>query len=888
MGDIRKMFDPKTIVLIGATEEAGSVGRQTFENLLLSEGRRIYPINPNRKTVLGQECHPGIGSISEHIDLAIIATPAPTVPGLVDECGRAEVEGIIILSAGFGETGTEGKRLEEQLIEIRSRYAMRIMGPNCLGFIRSNIGLNASFMQLYPEPGKIAFISQSGQLGDAIVDWGTNAHIGFSMFASLGSMIDVDFGDLIDYLGNDRDTRSIMIYMESVGHAKRFLSAARGFARSKPMVILKPGRFEEKPKSAFSHTGAITGSDQAYDAAFKRVGLVRVQEVADLFNVTEVLDSRHLPKGNRLAIVTNAGGVGIIATDTLLSMGGELAKLTRESLEKLNGVLPSHWSRGNPVDILGDADISRYSESIDICLNDPGVDGVLVVQAPRSPANRAELAKALVELSKRARKPLIYTRMGGTDVKEGLEYLLQNDIPTYETPEDAVKTYLYMCKYRRNLELLYETPAEMPGARTSPKFHLKALIRKALKGHDRALNEEESVRFLSDYGIPTVRTLIAKSVEEALRMARDMGYPVVLKVASPDIPHKTDIGGVITGIDSDGALKDAYGLLHQKIRERAPGTDLKGMVVQKMIERIDYEVIVGSKKDRDFGSVIVFGMGGIGAGIFRDFSVGLPPLNQTLARRLMEETAVYKMLHGYGGKAPADMRQLEQILVSFSSLIVDFPEIAEMDINPIAITGGQACALDARIVLDRDVLDRSTPYPHLAITPYPTRYIMPWTLPDGTDVLLRPIRPEDEPLEHEMLTSLSEQTLTERFFSPIKDITHQMLIRFCNIDYDREMAIVAEIREAEQRRIIGIGRLIIEPDFRSGQFAVLVHDDYQGKGLGYTLIDMMIGIAQGKGLEEIWGIVLLTNERMLKACRKLGFAKDIPRDGICRVALQLK
>ncbi|NLW34103.1 bifunctional acetate--CoA ligase family protein/GNAT family N-acetyltransferase [Syntrophorhabdus aromaticivorans] len=890
MGDLKKMFNPKSIALIGASEKEGSPGRLTLENLLLSKERKIFPVNPNRKTVLGLSCHPTILDVPGHIDLVIILTPAHTVPQCVEECGRAGVEGIIIVSSGFREIGEEGKRLEDEIIAIRKQYGVRIIGPNCQGIIRPNINLNTSFLKPNPEPGNIAFISQSGQLGDAIVDWGTHAHVGFSMFASLGSMIDVDFGDLVDFLGDDYDTRSIMIYMENVGDARKFLSAAKGFARNKPMVILKPGIFEESARAVVSHTGAMAGSDRVYDAAFKRVGLVRVKEVADLFNMAEVLDSSHLPRGPRLAIITNAGGVGIIATDTLLSLGGKLAKLTDESMERLHAVLPPHWSKSNPVDILGDADIARYTSAMDICIGDPNVDGLLVIHAPRAIAQRVELARAVVECAQRVQKPIVCTRMGGRGVKDAVEFLVQHNIPIYDTPEEAVKTYLYMYKYKRNLELMYETPSRLSVAgKQSPKFHLKALIRKAMREDSTILNEEESVRFLKNYAIPTVRTLIAQTVEEALRIAKDMGYPVVLKIASPDISHKTDVHGVITGIDNEKALKEAYKGLLTKIRETAPGATRSGVIVQKMLEKIDYEIIIGSKKDRDFGSIIIFGMGGIGTRIFKDFSVGLPPLNQILARRIMEETEVYTMLQGYRGKPAADLRQLEEILVNFSNLITDFPEIAEMDINPIAISDGKAYALDAGIVLDRDVQDYSSPrsYPHLAITPYPTGYIMPWTLPDGTEVLMRPIMPEDEPLEHEMLTTLSEQTLKERFFTVIEDITHEMLIRFCNIDYEREMAIVTEIREGNTRKIVGIGRLIVEPDFKSGQFAVLVHDSFQGKGLGFALIDMMIGIAQEKGLDEIYGIVLSENERMLKICRKLGFSRTLLPDGISRVTLRL-
>ncbi len=881
------MFDPETIAVIGATEREGSVGRAILENLLLSKDRKIFPVNPNRKTVLGIMCYSSITEVSEPIDLAIIAIPARIVPEIVEECGKSGVEEIIIVSAGFKEIGEEGRKIEEQIREIRMRHGMRILGPNCLGVIRPSVSLNASFLKANPKPGKIAFISQSGALGSAILDWAIDANVGFSIFASLGSMIDVDFGDLIDLLGEDPNTKSIMIYMESIENAKKFMSAARGFARNKPIIVVKSGRFAESSKASLSHTGAMAGDDQVYDAAFKRVGVVRVKEVEDLFNAAEVLDSANLPKGPRLAIITNAGGPGVMATDALIELGGELAELSDESLKELNSVLPPYWSKSNPIDVLGDSDTARYVKAIKVCLNDE-VDGILVIYTPQGAAKTDDLAKSVAEIAKNAWKPIITAWMGGEEVEEARKILSQHDIPTYETPEDAVKTYEYMYRYARNLELLYETPAELPIDQAPPKHNLKALIRRIVKEGRTILTEDESKRFLMNYGIPVTRPYIAKNVEKAIRIANEIGYPVVLKIVSPEIVHKSDVGGVVGGIESEKRLRDEYEKLIRRVKEKAPEARIEGLAVQKMIENIDYEIIVGSKKDEDFGSIILFGMGGIGTEIFGDFSIGIPPLNQTLARRLMEETEVYRMIQGYRGRQPADIRQLEQIIVSFSNLIVDFPEIAEMDVNPLAVSKGKAYALDARIVIDKDSLDYTSQYPHLVTTPYPTRYITPWRLLDGTEVLLRPIRPEDEPLEHEMLTTLSEDSLRGRFFHVIKKIPHEKLTRFCNIDYDREMAIVAEVREGKKRRIAGIGRLIIDHDFQEGEFAVLVHDDYQGRGLGYKLVDTLIGIAQGKGLEKIYGIVLTDNYRMLRISEELGFSIEQMHDGTSRVALALK
>lgn len=887
MGDLGKMFDPKSVALIGATNKKGSIGRKILENLLLGE-RKVFPINPRKKTIFDLPAYPDISSVPEKIDLVVIATPARTVPSLIEECGKVGVEGAIIVSSGFREVGEEGRQIEEQILELKKRYGLRIVGPNCLGIIRPHIGLNTTPLVSNPVPGNIAFISHSGAFGRALVDWGIDTHLGFSIFASLGSMIDVDLGDLIDYLGYDARTKSIMVYMEeSIGDVKKFISAARGFARNKPIVLLKPARIADGRKVFHTHTGRLATSDRVYDAVFRRVGVVRVKAAADLFNTAGVLYSKHLPKGPRLLVMTNAAGVGTMAVNTLTEMNGRIATLSERSVEKIRAVMPAYWRESVPVDLLRDADVSRYSEVVKVCLEDEGIDGILVIFTPQGTARSDELARAIAGIANEAWKPIVTTWMGGKEAQEGREIFFENNIPTYDTPEEAVKTYLYMYSYQRNLELLYETPADVPIDEAPPKNNLKALIRRALAGGRTVLTEEESKRFLSNYRIPTIKTHVAASIEQAVNLARMEGFPVVLKINSPDIFHKSDVGGVVLGISSEEELKDEYTKMMLRIREHCPAITVTGVTIQKMIERIDYEVILGAKKDEDFGSVILFGMGGIGVQIFCDYSIGLPPLNQALAKKLMEETRVYRLLQGYRGKPPADLHKLEQIILSFSNLITDFPEIAEMDINPIALSNGDAYALDARIILDNNIGEHSSTHPHLIITPYPTKYVMHWRLPDGTEVLLRPIKPEDEPLEHEMLMSLSEETLRERFFQAIKHITHEMHIRFCNIDYDREMAIVAEIREGDKRRIIGIARLIMEPDLKRGEFAVVVHDDFHGKGLGYKLLDTVIGIGQEKGLEECYGFVLSDNRKMINVCKKLGCTSEVLPDGITRVSLLL-
>jgi acetyltransferase len=889
MADIEKMLAPKTVALIGATDKEGTVGEATLKNLLIGKGKHtVYPVNPTHESVMGMKCYPNIAAIPEHIDLAVIATPAKSVPEVVEECGKAGVDGVVIISAGFREVGKEGVELEEKIRTIRTKYGFRLLGPNCVGFVRPGAHLNATFLRDNPEPGSIAFISQSGALGSAILDWATVSHVGFSMFASVGSMLDLDFGDLIDFLGSDPSTRSIILYVEGIGNAKKFMSAARGFARSKPIIVLKAGKYNTGAKAVQSHTGALAGDFEVYDAAFKRVGVVRVDEIGDLFNCASVLDSKRLPTGPRLAIVTNAGGPGVVASDYVTDLKGELAKLSDRSMRVLDEHLPPYWSHGNPVDVLGDADVARYGLAVETCLNDANVDGLLCICTPQGVTPAADLASAVVKFAKDKQKPVLTVWMGEKGVMDARRKFAENSIPTYPTPEEAVKTYMFMFRYRRNLELLYETPEELPLDLMPPNSHLKLMVRRAVSEKKFLLPQADADKFLDSYNIPRLGGGFARSEEEALMVARRVGYPVVLKVVSQEIVHKSDVGGVVTNINSTESLAHEYAKLIDRVKVLKPGAKIDGVYVQKMAKDVDYELILGSKKDRDFGAVLLFGSGGVGVELFRDFSIGLPPTNQVLARRMMEETTIYKALaHGLRNRAPANLKALEEVITRFSSMIVDFPEISEVDINPLSIAEGKVFAIDVRILLDPAPMDRAAQYPHLVIMPYPTKYVVPWKLEDGTDVLLRPIRPEDEALEAEFINGLSEDASRYRFFNVVRNLPHNDLVRFCNIDYDREMAIVAEVTEGGRRREIGVGRIIAEPDHGRGEFAVVIADRYQAKGLGRKLVDMVINIAVEKRLTTIYGVVLKDNSPMLSLCREMGFTMK-PKEDYYEVELSLK
>ena len=873
--NLDRIFNPRSIAVIGASNKEGSVGNVLIKNLTeLGYSGRVYPVNIQETQILGLKACKSVDELPEPIDLAVIATPAKTVPDVVEQCGKAGIIGIIIISAGFKEIGEEGKALEGKINELRRRYQLRIIGPNCLGIIRPSVNLNATFANRMPKPGNIAFISQSGALGTAILDWATHENIGFSNFVSIGSMIDVDFGDLIDYFGTDPKTRSILMYIEGITDARKFMSAARHFARTKPIIVVKSGKFGESAKAAASHTGSLTGDDMIYDAAFKRAGIVRVEEIADLFNSAEVLGMQNLPKGSNLAIITNAGGPGVMATDALIARGGKLAAPCQETISTLNSILPHYWSRANPVDILGDADNERYRTVIETCLKDENVDGLLIIYTPQGLADPDMIAKSIVDIGKSgvSQKTILTSFMGYEMTEEANRILTENSIPTYSTPEQAIATYMYMYQYHRNLQLLYETPEELPVDSVPPKRPLTVIMRNAAKENREALTETEAKKFLEYYCLPIVKTLVAKTADDAARLASSIGYPVVLKILSPQIVHKTEAGGVLLDINTETELREAFEQIIQRAKEYNPKAEIEGVTVQPMIKKRGYEVIFGAKRDPLFGPVILFGMGGIGVELFKDVAIGLPPLNQTLARRIMEETKVYQLLKGFRNMPPANLKLLEELLVLFSQMLVDFPQLKEVDINPLFIDEKEAFALDARIIIDKEkVFAKPEPHEHLVISPYPKKYETLWKLRDGRTVLLRPIKPEDEPMWLEMFQQFSEESIRYRFFQIIKDTPHEVRVRYCNIDYDRELGLVAELTEEGRRRILGVVRLSIEPDGKTAEIAFITADPWQGLGLASKMLDFMIEICKEKKLETIYGVMLPDNYRAINLMKKMGF-----------------
>lgn len=899
------MLAPRSIALIGASEKPGSVGRALAENLQSFEGS-FFPVNPNRTTILGQEAFSKIGNVPSDVDLAVIATPAVMVPEVVSECATAGVKGAVIISAGFKECGPAGAELEKQILARRGQ--MRIIGPNCVGVMLPHIGLNATFAKPLALPGNIGFISQSGALCTAILDWSRSTQLGFSAFISIGSMADVSWGDLIDYLGDDPHTRSILLYMESVGDARSFLSAAREVALTKPIITIKVGRSGAAAKAAASHTGALTGSDDVLDAAFRRVGVLRVDTIEELFGLAELLGKQPRPAGPRLAIVTNGGGPGVLATDAVIECGGKLAELSGNTFDELNKLLPPHWSRGNPVDILGDASSETYAKAVEIVARDENNDGVIVILSPQAVTEPTQTAERLRAFAKLKSKPVLASWLGGIGVRGGAEILDRAGIPTFEYPDAAARAFCAMWRYSHNLDALYETP-ELTSAGEVDRAHAEQIINQARKAQRTLLTEIDSKQLLAAYGIPTVETKIARNADEAVELAKKIGGPVVLKIYSETITHKSDVGGVKLNLRGATAVRRAYREIESTVAgvadsgtavahrgssgaKRAPlRRAFLGVSVQPMIVHDGYELILGSSIDPQFGPVLLFGTGGYFVEVFKDRALGLPPLNRTLARRLMERTQIYRALKkGFRGREAIDLPALEDVLVRFSQLVIEQHWIKEIDINPLLVSPKQIIALDARVLL-QDPQTRQADLPKSPIRPYPTEYVITRKI-GGVEVTIRPIRPEDEPLMVKFHKTLSDRSVHLRYFGLVsleRRIMHERLRRVCFIDYDREIALVADLKNRDgTHQILGVGRLVKEHGTDEAEFAVLISDPWQGKGLGSELLKLLVQIGRKEHLRCIFGRISPENTTMKRVSEEVGFHLHFDEtERECRAELML-
>jgi acetyltransferase len=873
-------FAPKSVAVIGATENAGSVGRTILWNLVSNPfGGTVFPINPKRPSVLGVKAYKHISEVSEPVDLAVIVTPAASVPGIIHDCVEEGVKAAIVISAGFKEIGPAGAELERQILMEARRGNMRIIGPNCLGVMCPLTGLNATFAAAIARPGNVGFISQSGALCTAILDWSLKEMVGFSAFLSIGSMLDVGWGDLIYYLGNDPRTRSIVIYMETIGDARGFLSAAREVALNKPIIVIKAGRSEAAAKAAASHTGSLAGSDEVLEAAFRRSGVLRVNSIADLFYMAEVLSKQPSPKGPHLTIVTNAGGPGVLATDALIAGRGDLTDLTPETMEALNQILPPAWSHNNPIDVLGDASPERYAKAVEIAAKDPNSDGLLVILTPQSMTDPTQTAEQLKPYAKLDGKPILASWMGGAEVAAGESILNRSNIPTFQFPDTAVRAFNYMWRWAYNLKGLYETPSlpEDSADYVPNKTLTDEIIQKARSAGRTILTESESKQVLDAYCVPTVQTLVAATEEEAISHANYIGYPVVLKLFSETITHKTDVGGVQLNLADREAVARAWRRIQASVSEKAGAEHFQGVTVQPMIKSGDgYELIVGSSLDAQFGPVLLFGTGGQLVEVFKDRALALPPLNTTLARRMMEQTKIYKALRGVRGRKPVNLAELEQVMVRFSRLVVEQPWIKEIDINPLLATPDRLLALDARVVVHGPEV-REEQLPKAAIRPYPNRYISPWSMKDGALVIIRPIRPEDEPKMVKFHATLSERSVYLRYFHLMnlsQRIAHERLTRICFIDYDREMALVAERRNPTtgEHEILGVGRLTRILGTNDGEVAVLISDQFHGRGLGKELLARLLIVGADEKLSKLKADILPDNRDVMRICEKLGFS----------------
>jgi len=874
--NLDRIFQPESVAVIGATEKENSIGNALMTNLINGGfSGEIVPIHPKHATVQGIKTLESIRKSRHPIDLAIIATPISTVPDIIDDCIASGTGGAVILSAGGKEAGDQGRDIEKTIQKKAYAGGLRLIGPNCLGIIHTEAKLNASFASGMPSGGKLAFVSQSGAICTSILDLSFKENIGFSHFVSIGSMVDVDFGDMIDYLGNDPRANSILLYIENLTRIRKFMSAARAVSRIKPIVVLKSGRSEAGARAASSHTGALAGEDAVYDAAFKRAGIIRVNTIAQLFDCAELMAKPPRPRGSRLAIITNGGGPGVMATDALADHGVKPAPLSDELTKTLDDMLPQFWSRNNPIDILGDASRERFIRTIELCQESKSFDGILTIMVPQALTDPEPVAKALAESAKENHFPIFASWIGGKKVETAVDVLNQAKIPTYETPERAIQAFFFMVTYNRNLELLTQIPRKLSHKLQYDHDKVHNLLQDHLKQNTGSLSETVSKEILSAYGIPVNSTQTAATEEEAVSVARKIGFPVAVKLMSPDISHKTDAHGVHLNLQSDAAVQSAFRKTMEGAKAYNPDAHMEGVSVQQYVDSPDHELLIGAKSDVSFGPVIVFGSGGIFTEILKDRALGLPPLNRLLARRMMEDTRVFPLLQGFRNRPPADMEALEALLMRVSQLMIDFPQIAELDMNPVIVKDGLPRAVDARIRIENT--SKSAPM-HLVISPYPDEYEFHEKTDDGKNVFIRPVTPEDAPLFKELFKELSPTSIYHRFFSAMKEISPAMLARFTQIDYDRHIALTALDDSSKKEQMFGIARVITDPDGKTGEFSILIGDPWHGHGIGAKLLGRVLQIAKKHKIERIWGTVLRENRKMIALGKRLGFTPGTDAD----------
>ncbi|HEX5136011.1 MAG TPA: bifunctional acetate--CoA ligase family protein/GNAT family N-acetyltransferase [Planctomycetota bacterium] len=867
-----RLFSPRSVAVFGASDDASSAGGRVFANILEGgfEGA-LYPINTSRREVCGRTSFASLAEVDRAVDVAVIATPAATVPSVLVDCGEHGVPCAVVLSAGFEEGGSGGEEREADLLREARRFGIRLLGPNCLGFLRPDAKLNATFGRGGARPGSLALVSQSGALCTAILDWALDRRVGFSAVVSIGDAADVDFGDVLDYLALDPATKGILLYVEGVRHPRRFMSGLRVAARLKPTVVVKAGRHAEGSKAARSHTGAIVGGDDAFDAALRRAGAVRAFTVEQLFAAAELLATHTRVRGNRLAIVTNAGGPGVLAADRAAELPVRLAELSAATTASLDAQLPAFWSHGNPVDILGDATPDRYRGAVAACLADPQVDGVVAILTPQAMTDPTSAAEAVLAAAGAGEKPLLACWMGGAHVAEARARFARSGVPSFEGPEAAVEAFGYLASYRENQRLLLQTPGPRSRSVEPDVEGARLLVENALDEGRTTLSVTESKALLTAFRIPVATAVRAASPAEALVAAESLGFPVAMKIDSPDVTHKSDVGGVRLDIRTAADVRRAYAEMAEETRAHVPDARIPGVTIERMVKRRHgRELLVGVARDPVFGPVIGFGAGGTAVEILRDHAVALPPLNGFIAADLIARTRAGELLGPFRGQPAADGEAVVDVLLRVSELVCELPHVRELDINPLVADENGVVALDARVVVEFPGAPRG-PYGHMAIHPYPADLLTRWQLPDGTDVTIRPIRPEDAELEQAFVRKLSPESRYFRFMRTLAELTPEMLVRFTQIDYDREMAFVACVVRDGQETELGVARYVANPDRRTCEFAVVIGDEWQGKGIASRLMTELMRVARERGLSAMQGEVLASNTRMFHLMKNLGF-----------------
>lgn len=875
--NLHKIFNPESVAVIGASIKKGSVGLSIMENLLKGGfSGSVTPINPKYESIMGKPCLPSIEKMKHAPDMVVVAAPIKAVPEIIASCGQAGVAGAVVISSGGKEVGAKGRMIEAEILKASRKYKLRVIGPNCLGIINTSKALNASFSHLAPLSGDIAFISQSGAVCTSVLDLANREKIGFSHVVSLGSMMDVDFADVIDYLGNIGSVKSIVMYMENMTSVRNFMSAARAVSRIKPIIVLKSGRSKTGAKAAASHTGALVGDDAVYDTAFKRAGVLRVQDFEELLDCTKFLTKVGRPTGSGLTIITNAGGPGVMAADALESYGIKPSALGEDTMRKLNRLLPENWSGGNPVDILGDTDPDTYIKAVEICSNAPETDALLLLCSPVGTLDMADLAQALVSCLEKIQTPVFTAWIGHEEVQAAREVFTRSGIASFDSPERAVRAFKNLYQYGRNIESLVQIPVRTDKKLLIDRPGAERIVRKAAESGSTSLTEIQAKNVLYAYGIPVNTTRLAESAQAAVSIAEEIGYPVVLKICSAQILHKSDCNGVQLDLKTPEEVRSAFQRIIQTANDAYPDAEVEGVSVQHYHGRADYELIIGSKTDPDFGPVIVFGQGGMMTEILKDSSMGLPPLNRILTRQMIEETRISKVLKGYRNLPQVSLSLLEELLIRISRMITDFPEITELDINPLMVKNGSMLAVDARILISKVTMPSTD---HLIISPYPWQYEKTEFATNGQEFFIRPIRPSDADLLIEHFYSLSPKSVYMRFFTPVKDLSKSMLIKLTQVDYDRQIALVALMGKSSKKKMVGVCRIILEPDRTKGEFAMAISDTWQGKGIGSALLKQCLKAAQSKGVKNVNGVVLSSNKQMLLLGKKLGFDMELAAGG---------